>query len=281
MSKNFLKKLGKAKKAFSKARSVKAGGNDMVLVSPGRRIVRLQSVKFDVNKNDVPYVMFNTVCVSSDNEGDIGQPAKAMINIESRSGTSKAGKEYSISEQDCFERICKNFQNFGYDTDDLDLEDLVELAEQVAEDQHAAQITIKDSNGFLNLYVNKFVEDENLPSIEDVVEESDDVPFDDDEEDEDDDDDLVDDDEEESDDDDEYEDAEDEDDEDEDEDFEPAKGMSVSAKPKGTKRTSEYKVSTVSRAKQTCTLIRERDDKKFVSVPWELIEAEVEEDEDE
>lgn len=268
MSKSFFSKLKKSKDAFEEGRKGRTGG--MVQLQTGPAIVRLQSVDLDVNDDKQPYVQFNTVCVSSENEDDIGQTASQRVVIRELKGTSKkTGKPYHITIAECFAQICTILQKFGFETEEIELEELAEIAEAAAEEQPACSIEVVEKGEYLNILFKKQIDDDDLPSIDDVFEA----------EEEDDDDDS---DEEESEDDDEEEidEEEDGDDEDEEEPYVPSKGDTVSAKPPKTKKYEDYTVKTVSKAKETCTLVRDRDDKEFKNVPWDVIN-EADEDEDE
>ena len=270
-----MSKLKKSKKAFEEGRAGRSGG--MVNLTIDQKcIVRLQSLGLDVSDDGVPYVQFNTVCVSSEIDDDIGNTASQRFNIKELKGKSKkTGKDYHITEADCFAQICTALQKFGYETDELELEELEELAETVSEEQPACQVTPIEKGDFVNLKFNKFIDDDDLPGIEDVSDVSDEE--DEEDEDEEDDDEMEDEEDTDEDDEEEYEDADEDEDE---ENLIPTKGDTVSAKPKGTKKYEDCIVKTVSKAKETCTLKRERDDKLFKDVPWYVIE-EADDDEDE
>ena len=130
----------------------------------------------------------------------------------------------------------------------------------------------------MNVRWGKFIEDDELPSLEDVLEDEDEEG----EEEEDDDDDDTDeeesddeesDDDEDGDDDQEDDDDDEEDEEDDDEEVEPVvRGTTVTAKPGRAKKASKYKVKSSNKSRQTCTLIRVSDKREFKDQPWSCVE---------
>ena len=254
--KDFAKRLADAKDAFKEGREGR--GDGMVPASIGKHIVRGHSVEFVV-KDKTPVVYIKAVIVHSEVPSDVGLMIMDRHEILERKGTAKAsGKPYHITVADCFAKICTVLQKLGYKTDQLEFAELEEVGEDIAKNQPACKITISENGDYKRIQWQKFVEDDELPMIEDVME-SDDDDSDDDVEDSDDDSD-----------DDSDEDSDD-DDLDDDEDVEPVKGDTVTAQPKGTKVSGEYLITSVNKAKQTCTLSRVKDDREFKLQPWSVI----------
>lgn len=272
-SKEFLAKLKSHSEAWSEAKTAKQSGG-FVETPPGKYTVRLQAMHVDVtdDKDKIPYVQFDMVVVAGECEG---QMIRKRVRIEERGGVIKQGERkgesWKQTIQDCLEEIARDLKGFSVETDDLELADLPSVAEDLSEAQPACRVEVKDRNGYLNVRIGKPVEDDDLPTVEDILgsqEDDEEVPTtksksasDDDDEDED---------EEES---DESGDDDEEDDEDEIPDIlPPAKGETVSATPEGTQKADKYEVQTVNKSAQTCTLKRKRDGKVFQNVSWEVID---------
>ena len=134
----------------------------------------------------------------------------------------------------------------------------------------------------MNVRWGKFIEDDELPSLEDVLEDEDEEEDGEEDDADDGDDDAGDEedsDDDQSDDDDADEDQEDDDEEDEEDDddgddeFEPVvRGTTVTAKPGRAKKSAKYKVKSSNKSKQTCTLIRISDKREFKDQPWSCVE---------
>ena len=221
--------------------------------------------------------------VESEDEDDVGLKIAEFISFAEKSGT-KNGKKWKITEEDNFASLCTALQSFGIDTSELEFDELEEVAESLAEDQPACNATVVEKKGYMNVRWGKYIEDDELPSLEDVLEddeeevdgeEEDDADDDDDdagEEDSDDDqsdDDDADDDQEDDDDD---EDEEDDDDDDEGDSEPVVRGTTVTAKPGRAKKSAKYKVKSSNKSKQTCTLIRISDKREFKDQPWSCVE---------
>jgi hypothetical protein len=290
--KNFLAAVKGMADSFDNSRKgVK--GFELIEVDAGRYTVRLKSIELSTvdftNQKNIPKFRLNGVVVESQDADDLGM----ACSFEQLINNVKFENGGEITEDECWERIHTALQAFGVDTSELELSELPDLAEELGEDNPACKVTVKLSKKG-NKYIawGKLVDDEDLPGIDDVLDDddsdeeldddSDDVEeLDDDDEDEDedsddsdDDDELEDDDESDDDDDDDSdesdEDEEDEDDEDE-EDYVPTKGDSVKAKPKGARKVEKYTIKTVNKRREVCTLIRERDKAEFKDQAWSVI----------
>jgi hypothetical protein len=261
-TKDFFKKLKGAEDDFQKGRE---GRPQMINLEDGKYVFRFHSLELDVNQQGNPYAQINSVVVNAENDDDLGQLAKTRIDIVDRKG-DKNGKKWHISIADCFSEICTVLQAYGADTSELEISDLDDLGEQLAEEQPAAKGEVKtNAGGYKKIKWGKPVDDDDLPTIEDVYEDDDDDVDDEDEVDDDQDN-------EEPDDSDDDDDDDNDSDDDDDDDLEPpAKGDEVQAKPKGTRKFEDYTVKTSNKAKELCTLVRDRDDKEFKNVPWSLI----------
>ena len=278
---DFLKKLKGAAKDFNEGKSGRTGG--MIDVDKGEYIVRFQSMEVGVNDNKNPYAKVISIVVSCEHDEDaIGATIGDYFEIVDRSGKKKDGSgTWSIPRKQVFAELCKCLQTFGANTQSMEkIEEVIEAAEELEESQPAGRVkVIENKSGYLEAKWGKHVEkDDQLPAIDDVLEdEEDDVEDDiDDEEDDEEEDESDEEDDEDS------EDEEDESDEDDDEDEEdeeeeeiepPTKGAVVKAKPPKTKAATKYKVTSVNKSKQTCTLQRVADKKVFKDQSWEVIQA--------
>lgn len=303
-SKEFLAKMKSHADKWEESRGAEQSGG-FVETPPGKYTVRLQKMVLDVtdDKAKVPYVQYDMVVVAGDCEGMM---IRKRTRIEERSGIIKngdrKGEKWEQTIADCLEEIARDLKGFNVETDDLEIADLPSVADDLADSQPACRVEVKESKtGYLNVRIGKPVEDEDLPSIEDVLPEGDDSSDDDDDDDDDDDepapkkggkvppkskkpakdeDEDEDDEDEESDendDEDEPGDDDSDDDEDEDEDevpdeMPPAKGETVKAKPKGTQKPESYEVVTTNKSARTCTLKRKKDGKTFKDVSWDVID---------
>ena len=277
----FSKKLKNGEDALNKGRKGRKG---FIEVEAGSYAARFQSLEFGAN-DKVPFSKLTSVVVESENEDDVGLKIAEFISFAEKSGT-KNGKKWKITEEDNFANLCSSLQSFGIDTSELELGELEEVAEALAEDQPACNVTVVEKGGYTKVRWGKYIEDDELPSLEDALDDEEDEEYedsDDEEEDDDDGDDDSDAGEEESDDDDEsddededdaedeeYEDEEDDGDEDEDEPV--VRGTTVTAKPGRAKKSSKYKVKSSNKSKQTCTLIRISDKREFKDQPWSCVE---------
>lgn len=277
-SKEFMTKLNKHSGKWSKVRDTKRSGG-MVEVEDGKYTVRISSMSLDVNDNGDPYVQFNMVVVSGP---ESGSAVRKRIDIAERSGEyiNKSGKKekYNITIEDCLGRIALDLQSMGVDTSDIDFGDMDSLAGELAESQPAFRVNVRtNKNGYKNVYMDKPVDGDSLPTIEDVMgsssaeeeeveeEESEDTEEESEEDSEEESEEV----EEESEDSDEEEEYEEE--EEEEDDDSPQKGAKVKAKPKGTNGPEQYVVLTVNHSAKTCTLKRSRDNRTFKDVPWSTI----------
>ena len=269
----FSKKLKNGEEALNKGRKGRKG---FIEVEAGSYAARFQSLEFGANDKG-PYSKLTSVVVESEDQDDIGLKIAEFISFAEKSGV-KNGKKWKITEEDNFANLCTALQSFGIDTSELELDELQEVAESLAEDQPACTVRVVEKGGYMNVKWGKFIEDDELPSLEDVLEDEDEEG----EEEEDDDDDDTDeeesddeesDDDEDGDDDQEDDDDDEEDEEDDDEEVEPVvRGTTVTAKPGRAKKASKYKVKSSNKSRQTCTLIRISDKREFKDQPWSCVE---------
>ena len=261
----FSKKLKNGEDALSKGRKGRKG---FIEVEAGSYATRFQSLEFGANDKG-PYSKLTSVVVESEDEDDVGLKIAEFISFAEKSGT-KNGKKWKITEEDNFANLCTALQSFGIDTSELEFDELEEVAESLAEDQPACNVRVVEKGGYMNVRWGKYIEDDELPSLEDVLEDDEEEEEDGDGEEDDDDSDDDDSGEEESD-DDESDDEEYEDDE-EDEAELVVRGTTVTAKPGRAKKASKYKVKSSNKSKQTCTLIRVSDKREFKDQPWSCVE---------
>lgn len=271
-SKEFMTKLNKHSGKWSKVRDTKRSGG-MVEVEDGKYTVRVSSMGLDVNDNGDPYVQFNMVVVSGP---ESGSAVRKRIDIAERSGeyVNKSGKKekYNITIEDCLGRIALDLQSMGIDTSDIDFGDMESLAGELAESQPAFRVNVRtNKNGYKNVYMDKPVDGDSLPTIEDVMGSSSNDDEEEEEEVEDSEEESEESEEEESEDSDEDSEEEESDEEEDEEDDSPQKGAKVKAKPKGTNGQEQYVVLTVNHSAKTCTLKRSRDNRTFKDVPWSTI----------
>lgn len=308
MSKDFFKKLKGAEESWEKSKTAKPR-NRMVEVDAGSYIVRLQSLELNGGKGkQSPYVQFNTVVVHAENDDDLGKMIRKRINVEERKGTSKKGEKYHITIGDCLDQVAVALQSFGVNTEELELDDLEQVSKDLAEDQPACKVKVSVSGDYTNVYLNDYVEDEDLPAIDDVrdEDESDSDPDDDEDDDESDDEEEEkkpakkkpkskskpkskaksdeDEDEDEDEDGDDSDDADDsddgdsdgddDDDSDDEEEVDIEKGSVVIAKPEGTSGKPEtYTVTAINAKNNTLTLKRKKDNKVFKDQAFDVIEG--------
>ena len=274
----FSKKLKNGEDALNKGRKGRKG---FIEVEAGSYAVRFQSLEFGANDKG-PFSKLTSVVVESEDEEDVGLKIAEFISFAEKSGT-KNGKKWKITEEDNFANLCSSLQSFGIDTSELELGELEEVAEALAEDQPACNVTVVEKGGYTNVRWGKYIEDDELPSLEDALDDEDDEEYEDSDDEEDDDDggddsdagEELDDDESDDEDDDDVddEDEEDEEDDDENEDDEPVvRGTTVTAQPGRTKKSGKYKVKSSNKSKQTCTLIRISDKREFKDQPWSCVE---------
>ena len=268
----FSKKLKNGEEALNKGRKGRKG---FIEVEAGSYATRFQSLEFGANDKG-PYSKLTSVVVESEDQDDIGLKIAEFISFAEKSGV-KNGKKWKITEEDNFANLCTALQSFGIDTSELELDELQEVAESLAEDQPACTVRVVEKGGYMNVKWGKFIEDDELPSLEDVLEDEDEEEEEDGEEEDDDDTDEEESDDEESDDDEDREDDDDDEDEEDEEDDDEedelvVRGTTVTAKPGRAKKASKYKVKSSNKSKQTCTLIRVSDKREFKDQPWSCVE---------
>jgi hypothetical protein len=272
-SKEFLAKLKSHAEAWNEVKDAKQAGG-FVEVPEGKYTIRLRSMVVDVTDDQakVPFVQFDMVVVAGEHEGSM---VRKRVRIEKRGGIIKngerKGEKWEQTIQDCLQEIARDLKGFNVETDDLEIADLPDVADDLSESQPACRVEVKDRNGYLNVRIGKPVEDDDLPSIDDILgdakpaskEEDEDEDEDEDEEE------STESDEDESDSDESDDDSDDDDDEDI---VAPEKGETVTAKPKGTQKFEKFEVQTVNKSSQTCTLKRKQDGKVFKDVSWDVID---------
>ena len=261
-----------AAKTWEESRQAESGGGtQFVEVPDGNYIVRLEELSFGSSTNkenkEVPYAQFTMVVATGPH---MGSRIRHRVRFEEVKGTTRAGKPFEITMQDCADRLARNLKSFmaAEDVEELDFDDLDDVASELNETNPACKVGVKSRGDWQNVYTNDAIDDENLPPMEELINEDDDDDDDDEPVDDDDDDEVVD-----ASDDEDDDDEEDDEDEDEEEDFKVEKGDTVTAQPGRTKKTGKYKVMTVSQRNQTCTLKRVSDDRVFKGVPWDSIQS--------
>lgn len=255
---DFFAALRNSKDAFKEGRSGRQG-RSLIEAPNGDYVVRFQSADLDLDRDGAPVVLINTIVVHGEDQDSFGKRIAQRTVIKERRGINKndtkygkAGEEWVIPESRAFGDVCQVLQSFSVDTESMELVDLGDVVDQLAEDQPACRVTVgTKQNGYSYVKWGTPVTDtEDLLEISDVTEES---PASEDDEDDDDDD----------------------DDEEDDSSVlvEPEKGETLTAQPDGTKSAEDYEVMTVNRTKEECTLKRVRDGRMYRKQPWGVIKA--------
>ena len=256
INKKMASKLKKMADSFDEGRQMSDG---FVSISPGFHIVRLRSIEIDENSDGNPSIDFVSVVVHSEDQESVGETVRSRHEIVAKSG-EKDGKSWERTEAQAWQEIHRALRCFGYETDELTIEEFIGVPELVEEDQPAGKIKVVERGEFKNIrYQRPIDDDEGIPDIDDVLseledEEEEEVEYDDVEED-----------------DVEEEEVEIEEEEEEDEEEKPIKGSVVKYKTPSGKKLESCKVLTVNNKAETCTLIRNRDKKRFEKVPWAKI----------
>jgi hypothetical protein len=252
--KDFFKKLKDAEGAWEEGRKGRSGG--FIEVETGfKGIVRGQSMELDATEKGVPFVHITTIVVNAEDDSDLGARVATRINIQHLSGTyqadtgkNKKGDKWEITEAQCFSQVAEALQALGFETEGLAVSDLPQAAEQLADEQSACRVEIgENKKGYKYVKWGKPVDDDDLMSIDDVLDDDDDV------------------------DDDPADDADDDVADDDDQIDPPEKGETLPARPKGARKVEEYNVISVNKSKETCTLQRVRDDRKFTNQSWDVL----------
>ena len=263
---DFMKKMGKYKKAYKEARTVDAGGSfSTPEMEDGSYEAKLTSVKAGVDKSDVPYVSLQFVVTKG--------PAKG----------ERPSIYHGMRNEDSIEYLVKDCKRLGIETDEMELDETIDALLELASEKPLVKIDVKNNEykatkgpnkgkkvNALNVYVGKILQESEEVDDDDDEEEDDDVEnedegTDDGEEDSDD----TDDGDSESDEDD-SEDDEDEDDDD-DEDVTPEKGNLVKHKAKGSRKATEFTVTKVNSKASTVDL-KDAKGKTIKGVPFDAVE---------
>ena len=266
----FQKKLKNAEESLEKGRKGRRG---LIEVEAGNYIARALSLEFGEN-NGKPYTHLTSIVVEAENDDDVGLKIAERTTFEEKKGVSKkTGKPYHIAEADHFANLCTCLQSFGFDTSEMELSDLPDAADMLADENPACNVKVFEKDGYIKARWGKNVDDDELPAIGDVLEDEDDE--------EDDDSPLPEDNEDEEGEEENDDDNDGDNEEEDEEEFVPSKGETVSAKPAKAKKYEDYTVKSSNKGKKTCTLVRDRDEREFKLVPFALINEIDEEDEEE
>jgi len=176
MSKNdFFKKLKSAEAALEKAKSAKRSGG-LVDVEDGAYIVRWHKSVADVSDKGVPRVLIETRVVQSPtSETAVGSRIAKYHNIEKRNGVYKSGpnkgEAWESTIEDCLANLCKDLQSFGVDTEEIEgMDDLQACLESLDQVNPACRTQVKTKGDYQNVYFGKFLDDDTIPTLEDVLE---------------------------------------------------------------------------------------------------------------
>ena len=141
-------------------------------------------------QDKVPYALLKTIVVHAEDSDDLGALVAEKFVIKHVSGVKKAddnygkkGDKWEITEAEIFANLCSALQSLGIDTADMELEDLAEAQETIESDQEACRVEIGiKKNGYKFIKWGKPIDDDDLPGIEDVLDDDEDEETDDDEE---------------------------------------------------------------------------------------------------
>lgn len=197
------------------------------------------------------------------------------------------------SIQDTTDRLSSDIQLMGTDTGDMGLEELDEVLDELVEQQAAIKFNTRagktdDGKAWFKFDVagvaedfepadedepepdeddsdEDYEEDDSDGEYEDEEDESDDADYEEDESEDGDEEDYEEEDYEEE--------SKDEEDESDEGEWSPERGEVYGFKPKGAKRSYECEITTVNNTKETVTLKRLSDGKRFSNVPWDKLEG--------
>lgn len=282
MSSALKKKLAAAQKKWKKAKPASSSGMVNENVEDGNYTAKLTGKDIKIQNNKPAVLLQYTI----EDEDAADEVVTARYWLETEQNLSY---------------LKRDLGRFGYEVDDLDLSsDLDGILDEIVEAEPVCRISVRTSDEWQNVYLNRVDEMNEDENEEDEEEEDDDTEDEDEEESEDEDEDEEEDEEdededdeeedeeededEESEDEDEDDDEEEEEDEDEDEDEEEveiAKGDVVLFKAPRAKKSEECKVTSISESKGTANLKRDRDGKTFKGIKLELLEVPEDEDEEE
>lgn len=131
-------------------------------------VALLTDVRTGKDKKNNPYVSFSFT-------GQRGPAAKLKFDIFRGLGarTRKSGEVDSAESQ--MERLFVDLQRLDYDTDDLELDqEFFDILDELMQDKPLCQLSVKRSEEYVNVYLNKRLVEEGDESEEEEDEESDD-----------------------------------------------------------------------------------------------------------
>ena len=258
---SFAEAMNRDKKVWEKSRKVKdtnsGGFPDPSEIAASLRLddgdsitlpARVQVLNLGVDRNGNGYASFIFIGVGDTGLDDKGNPVqlqKAHFFSEQKiKSGSRAGSV--ITKEEKLERFFIDLNRIGYESDDdtFDPSDLEVIADDIKKTKPGAKIRVNYRNGYLNVFINGKIEDDELAS------------YDTDDEDEDEDEDETDD----------NEDAKDASDSD---DIEV--GLFCVWKAPRMKEPADFEIIESDKEARTCTLKRDSDGKEFTSVKWDTI----------
>lgn len=137
----------KTKGAWKKARETKGRTFD---AAPGYYAARITKVPYGKDKNENPYLAFNGYLRSPDERFDRMVWSKGHFLSPPKPQTAeqkKAGKLPMTMEQK-LERMAEDFQALGYETVDVEVEELLEMADELTEEKPWIKVRVtKNANG--------------------------------------------------------------------------------------------------------------------------------------
>lgn len=87
---------------------------------------------------------------------------KMVMDFKAAGESEQAGGRFSIFygvDADKIQYLFKDLAKLGYDVDDLDEKQLAAIAEQIEEAQHVVRVTAKQKGEYINVYLDKLLED--------------------------------------------------------------------------------------------------------------------------
>lgn len=257
----------------------------------GKRIpCILESLKTSVAKGseDDLDATFNVVTIEgTDKDGNAipaGKRARKTYNLYDKKWKNDKGEGVIEGEEQII-RMMQDLHSIGYSTKDYSFDEIQTAINDPDETVYIYVNAITNQkSGYQNIYLSYAIPENEIPVSDEEYEEDEEDEEDEEEPDSDEvtshdeeyDEEEYDEDEEDESSEDEYDDEEDYDEEEGDEDeFIPERGMLVKATPPRCKKQEEYKVVSVSTRNQWAKLKRNRDDKVYAEVPFDLIYEEV------
>lgn len=190
--------VAKTKGAWSKAKNAEVVKR--LNVPDGQYVGQLSGVVFDLDKNQNPYVRFNIVLVSNNEDYNNQVTNRSHFLSKPKNPKNRDGSAARTLEEK-LEDLAKDLKRLDIDTDESDMSDIdnvIDACEKLAKKKPFIKFTVKaridretgevDHSADPNIYINGLARDEEIPDTDDQEfdNEDDDAEVDTDEESEDD-----------------------------------------------------------------------------------------------